>query len=68
MAEPLYRWLLKYVNPTYHNPPEEHRNAFEALKQSLVEPPVLALPVSNKSFLLYTDYSSYNICVTFLQR
>ena len=37
---------------------EEHENAFQALKQKLVSPPVLAYPDFSKGFMLETDASA----------
>lgn len=67
MAETLNLWLRKDVKPTWSDPPKEQFHAFQALKQTLLEPPVLALPVSNKNFLLDTDSSPFQIGVTLLQ-
>lgn len=40
---------------------EEHTKAFEALRGSLLTPPVLAYPDFSKPFLLYTDASSFGL-------
>lgn len=59
MADPLNRLFRKEAKPTYHKAFYEQRQELEALNESLVEPPVSALPVSNRRFLLDTDSLAY---------
>lgn len=64
-AEPLKRWLRKDVKRTWNEPPAEQRQGgFEACRLSLVEPPVLSLPVAHRPFLLYIDSTAYQLGVT----
>ena len=42
-------------------PTDEQREAFEALKSALVSPPVLALPVRGRPFMIDCDASEYAI-------
>lgn len=56
------------MKTTWDEPHNEQRQAFNALKKSIVEPPVLALPVENRPFLPDTDSLVYQIAVKCLQQ
>ena len=49
-------------------PTEEQREAFQRLKDALVRPPVLALPVRNRPYMIDCDASAYAIGVVLLQQ
>ena len=49
-------------------PTEEQREAFETLKDALTKPPVLALPVRDRPYMLDCDASAYAIGVVLLQQ
>lgn len=68
MAETLNSLIRKDVNPTWHKPPDEQRQAFEALKQSLVEPLIFSLTVSNRPFYIDTESLTYQISVKLPQQ
>lgn len=67
MAEQLKLCIRKDVKPTCQTS-DEQTQAFSALKQSLVEPPVLALPATNQPFLLDTDFLADQICMVLLEK
>ena len=56
LARPLYELVKKDVKFVWG---QEQQEAFEKLKQSLVEYPVLRLPVLDRQFIIYTDSSAY---------
>lgn len=66
MAEPLNRWLRKDVKQTWIDPPDKQLRVFQELKKALSEPPVLTLPVAHRPFILDTDSSAYQTCLTIL--
>lgn len=68
MDEPLNSWLPKGGESDMVRSPDEQKQAFQALKQSLVEHSVLVLPEAKHPFLLDTDSSTYQIGVTVPQK
>lgn len=61
LARPLNSMLKKDTGPDWYNPTEEQLEAFRALKQALVTPPVLALPKKDHTYMVDTDSSKYSI-------
>ena len=49
-------------------PTEEQQEAFDALKQKLVEPPILALPQPGRPYMIDCDASKYGIGAVLLQQ
>jgi hypothetical protein len=60
IAHPLYALLKKDVAWTWS---EEAREAFNTLKEKLLEFPILRRPDFSKVFILHTDYSALGIGV-----
>ena len=68
IAHPLHQMLTKEGAPNWLNPTEKQRSAFDSLKEALVRPPVLALPVAGRPFMIDTDASAYQVGATLLQQ
>lgn len=68
MVEPLNRWLQKGVKPVCRDPADELQPVLQAFRQSLVERPVVELPLSHGPFPLDTDSSVYQVNLTLLQQ
>lgn len=64
-TETLNRWLRKDVRPTLQDLSDE-KKSFWALKYSFIEPTVLELHLENRTFLLDTDSSTYQIGVVLI--
>ena len=56
---------VRWDGPNEIVPTDEQREAFEALKSALVSPPVLALPVRGRPFMIDCDASEYAICLLY---
>jgi hypothetical protein len=65
IAEPLHR-LLKKGTPYVWG--KDQNEAFEALKERLTTPPILAYPDFEKPFILYTDASSFALGAILAQK
>ena len=68
IAKPLSAMTQKDANPQWDDPTEMQLDAFETLKRKLVSPPVLALPMPNRPFLIDTDASAYQLGAALLQQ
>ena len=49
-------------------PTKEQRHAYETLKEALISPPILALPVRGRPYMIDCDASAYAIGVVLLQQ
>jgi RNase H-like domain found in reverse transcriptase len=67
IAAPLNSLLWKGESPRFNTLNEDHLRAFEALRQCLLTPPILALPKADGQFTLDTDASSDQIGCCLLQ-
>ena len=57
----------KNAGNDWHNPTEEQLRSFEGLKAQLTAPPILALPKTNRPYMIDTDASAYAIGAVILQ-
>jgi hypothetical protein len=67
IAHPLDQLLRKRESPKLGVLTQEQLEAFEKLRQKLLDPPILALPRAEENFSLDTDASNYQIGGTYLQ-
>ena len=67
IAYPLNQLLRKGESPQLGEFTTEQLEAFEKLRQKLLDPPILALPRADGRFTLDTDASNYQIGCTLLQ-
>jgi len=69
IARPLNEMLTKERLPNFgeQSPTVKEKEAFEALKAILVNPPVLALPRVGKDYIVDTDASAYQVGCCLLQ-
>ena len=60
--------LTKEAKNDFANPTEDQVKSFEDLKAALCSPPVLALPIRDRPYMLDTDSSAYQAGVVLLQQ
>ena len=65
IARPLTNMTRKDADPD--NPTELQLQAFEALKERMIYPPILALPRYGRPYMIDTDASAYQLGCTLLQ-
>ena len=68
LARPLNAMLKQEHPSVYGDPTAEQMTAFEALKQALLHPPILALPILGLPLMLDTDASAYQLGAALLQQ
>ena len=68
VARPLNDMLKKGEPATFGEPTEEQLEAFEHIKDALVNPPVLVMPRHDKNIMVDTDASAYQLGVVLLQQ
>ena len=67
IARPLKDMTRKDADPDLDNPTELQLQAFEALKERMISPPILALPRYGWPYMIDTDASAYQLGCTLLQ-
>jgi hypothetical protein len=67
IAHPLNQLLRKGESPQLGELTQEQFEAFEKLRQKLLDPPILAFPRAEGNYTLDTDASNYQIGCTLLQ-
>ena len=60
--------LRKSAGNDWHNPTKEQQRSFEEVKARLTAPPILALPKTNRPYMINTDASVHTIGAVFLQQ
>lgn len=65
IAVPLNEMLKKGTPSEFYDLVDEQYNAYQNLKEHLVDPPVLALPRANKPYILDTDAFTTQMGCTF---
>ena len=68
MSAPLNRVFIKEVKNDFINPTEDQVKSFEDLKEALCSPPVLALTMRDRLYMLNIDSSAYQAVVVLLQQ
>lgn len=68
VVRPLNNMLTKDAEPDCLNPSKEELEAFEALKETLVTPPVLARQKKDRPYMVDTDPSKYAIGAVLVQQ
>ena len=56
--------LRKDAEPDWDSPTNDELEAFETLIRKLVTPPILGLPKANRSYMIDTDASAYQLGAT----
>ena len=67
IARPLTDMMRKDVDPDFDNRTELQLQAFEALKERMVSPSILALPRYGRPYMIDTDASAYQLGCKLLQ-
>ena len=67
IARPLTDMTHKDADPDFENPTELQLQAFEAFKERMISPPILALPRYGRSYMIDTDASAYQLGCKLLQ-
>lgn len=68
ISSPLTSMLKKDAKSDWHNPTSEQAAAFDTLKSCLVSPPILALPIPQRPYMIDCDASATAVGVVLLQQ
>ena len=68
VAKPLSSMLKKDLKIDWQSPTSAQLEAFETLKNQLVKPPILSLPMKGRPFMIDTDASGYQLGAALLQQ